>query len=157
MDYSLLKTIETPLPYLQPHFPLINLTSTPSKDLVNPGIGQIVRLYSFYVPLTPVTHPYEITKIDNKTPKISNQAGFGEESLEKENNTLDNENSVNNNDENSESISENSKTLDEGVLDSFQHPKIKVGKVVINKTISTKVTKNGLKGVKTSKHKFKIV
>ena len=52
MEYNLLKSIESRVsPFYIPNQTLPKLTAFPSTDFVNPGLGQISRLYSFYVPL----------------------------------------------------------------------------------------------------------
>lgn len=170
MDYSLLKTITPSLPYLKPDFPFIHLTATPGRDLINPGIGQITRLYSFYVPLTGLSNPYEITKIDNKSSNelnINNQEGFGEENVDNVDKTdngsstsveqLDENNIASTSyDEKKPVTISSSKNLDKGVIASFQHPKIKVGKVVIKQQKESNKIQNA-KNSKVLKHKFKVI
>ena len=51
MEYKLLKTIEQPIAMMMPNETLPRLTPYPAYDFVNPGLGQISRLYTFYVPL----------------------------------------------------------------------------------------------------------
>jgi hypothetical protein len=51
MEYRLLKTIESSQLTLLPKETLPRLTPYPANNCVNPGLGQIARLYSFYVPL----------------------------------------------------------------------------------------------------------
>ena len=52
MEYRLLKTIEPTLGgFLCPSEAFPRLSAFPATDFVNPGLGQISRLYSFYVPL----------------------------------------------------------------------------------------------------------
>ena len=62
MEYNLLKTIE---PNLNPAisssiYP--RLTPYPARDYINPGLGQISRLYSFYVPLFSSHNLHSLTK-----------------------------------------------------------------------------------------------
>jgi hypothetical protein len=52
MENKLLKTIESSISaFYCPNETLPRLTAFPATDFVNPGLGQISRLYSFYVPL----------------------------------------------------------------------------------------------------------
>ncbi len=69
MEYSLLKTIESPLGYFNP---LQSMLQSPyqSTDFVNPGIGGLAKLFDVYVPIPYYTPPY----CSNKT---TDQQGFG--------------------------------------------------------------------------------
>ena len=52
MEYNLLKTIEPSIgDIVCPNEIYPRLSPYPAMDFVNPGLGQISRLYSFYVPL----------------------------------------------------------------------------------------------------------
>ena len=51
MEYNLLRTIEAQIGYPGTSSAFPQLTPFPANDFVNPGLGQISRLYSFYVPL----------------------------------------------------------------------------------------------------------
>lgn len=170
MEYSLLKQITPQLPYLEPHF-YARLTSVPSKDFVNPGVGQVIKLYEFYVPLAATNNPYKISKIDLNQ-KI-NQEGFGGDQVEpKDNEVKASEVSLQSNNSNLDNNIENGVVtpttsngvgtpttssaikLSEGIVESFQHPKIKVGKIVIDKDpykIKSKMSKS------LKKHKFNVI
>lgn len=41
----------------------LNISSTPPTDFVNPGLGQIVRLYDLYVPIHQMKSPFQIDKL----------------------------------------------------------------------------------------------
>lgn len=70
MEYSLLRTIETPLGYFDP---ITSLLQSPyqSVDFVNPGLGGLARLYDVYVPIHYMSPPHCSNKI------ITDQQGFG--------------------------------------------------------------------------------
>lgn len=164
MDYTLLKQITPQLPYLQPHSPYVRLTSMPARDLINPGIGQVIRLYDFYVPLAAATHnPYEIQKSDVADKKID-QEGYGDKQESESKNSENLESSAllptDIEKDNSNEVEEPKieTKLDDGLLTSFQHPKIKVGKLVIERSDTEPVKKTPLKkNLKILKHKFHIV
>lgn len=166
MDYSLLKTITPQLSYLETHSPHVRLTSMPARDFINPGFGQISRLYNFYVPLHGIGDPYRLKTIDVENDK-KNQHGHGNvsesDNIETESaNTLEaNESSSNTSEPNESSSNEKSTNLlmDVGVLDSFKHPKIKVGKAIINSNVNIKKDFNGKGSLKKKslKHKFNII
>lgn len=69
MEYSLLKTIESPLGYFDP---LQAMLQSPyqSIDFVNPGLGGLAKLYDVYVPIPYLNPPH----CSNKT---TDQQGFG--------------------------------------------------------------------------------
>jgi hypothetical protein len=81
MDYNLEKWIEPSFftPQQNQHQ---RLTSFPTTDFVNPGIGGVVRLYSIYRPLhsSPPIH-----SIDKKMDLSLEQEGFGETNEPSEN------------------------------------------------------------------------
>jgi hypothetical protein len=159
MDYSLLKEIE---PNLGP-FPGygLRLSSTPSKDYINPGVGQISRIYSLYVPLHLNNSPHVIEKVND----VMTQDGEGGDS---EGGDFTNEESTSDNldsETNEEHVlnEKKRKLMDAGISDSFLHPKrIKIGEILLPKTVkSEKNTKklstkpNEIQSKIT--HKFKIV
>lgn len=156
MEYSLLKTISTPLPYLKSYTPYVRLTSTPNIDLVNPGVSQSVRLFSFYVPLGSNHNPYEISKIDTK--KLNNQEGFGElDDTESNENASESESSLELSENNKlESLPDiNAPAIDiqkepePGLKESLNYPKISIKKTIF-KPKSTVIKKN-------LKHKFTVI
>lgn len=156
MEYNLLKSITPQLSYLQPLTPYIKLTSTPALDHINPGIGQSVRLYSFYVPLASNFNPYEIKKLDSKL--IKEQSGFGDvekvdkiDDVNNLNNTveqnLDQDSEVFINKEETNDVPVNqTKKLSPGLEESLNFPKISIKKTIFkpNKPYS-------------KKHKFQII
>ena len=81
MEYQLLKTIEPNLGLCRnPPFP--QLSPYPAFDYVNPGVGQISRLFSFYVPIhtRPNLHSLEKKVSLNETVPLNeadNREGFG--------------------------------------------------------------------------------
>lgn len=153
MEYNLLKSITPQLSYLQPLTPYVKLTSSPSKDLINPGIGQTVRLYSFYVPLASNFNPYEIKKLDAKL--VKEQSGFGDIDQVEDDQNQTNETSL---DQNSKiSINEQetndvpvheTKKLSAGLEESLNFPKITIKKTIFKPT---------KKAQKLMKHKFQII
>lgn len=75
MEYNLLKTIEPNLSPIVSSSTYPRLTPYPAIDFVNPGLGQIGRLYSFYVP---VHSAKSLHNIEKKVPtKVENLEGSG--------------------------------------------------------------------------------
>jgi hypothetical protein len=166
MEYKLLKTIETNQMNLIPKQPLPRLTPYPSDNCVNPGLGQIARLYSFYVPLYSRSNLHTIKKHEPNVEAV-NQEGKGnetDEDLKNENPTFSQNESDLQNDNNLTPLDYNErkrKLMDLGVHESFLHPKlIKTDKIVFSKshvkTDSKELNKNTEKkpNVKYLKHKF---
>jgi len=177
MEYRLGKTLNSNGIFLSNHS-YVNLLSNPLNDYVNPGVGMTTRLYSLYVPIRSMKPKFIIEKEIEIEPKESknDQLGFGSinESEPIANNELSssiNEPSSSNidslssnsflkqNDEKEINISkddfkntENSlkrSRMDDGILETFMHPKIKVGKIEVDKIDKKKVI--------LPKHKFKII
>ena len=163
MEYNLLKTIEpnwasTVLP---PSFP--RLTPFPATDYINPGLGQISRLFSFYVPLHSQTHLHTVTKKVNTV----NLEGSG-----KSETTADTTNDESSKDDTNDApISDDidpiefnetkRKRLGPAIQESFLHPKlIKTNKIVFKKQLLKKnpeVIKTESKPKKEIKHKFQFI
>ena len=78
MEYNLLKTIEANLGTTIQTASYPRLTPYPATDFVNPGVGQIGRLYSFYVPLHSHNNLHTISKKVN----LDNLEGSGNEQTE---------------------------------------------------------------------------
>ena len=75
MEYNLLKTIEPNFmaSMMMPNSSYPNLTNFPAIDFVNPGVGQITQMYSFYVPLFNDANIHKIQKQDeNELEQIEN-------------------------------------------------------------------------------------
>lgn len=177
MDYSLLKTITPQLSYMQnTNSCIVHLTSTPARDLINPGIGQLTRLYNFYVPIHYASqNPYKVKKYDAQASKENNQEGFGQtddvdnvlietkdnsnEINDQTNTNLSNETFTDINNSESTSNEMPDEKMDEGVKQSFEYPKIKVGKLMISSQKRLNITKNVKKvPVKNFKnHKFHVI
>lgn len=69
MEYTLLRTIETPLGYFGPQQSLLQ-SPYQSTDFVNPGLGGYAKLFDVYVPINYTNPPYT-------SHKIVDQQGFG--------------------------------------------------------------------------------
>ena len=84
MEYNLLKTIENSVGgNFIPNEKYPRLSPYPATDFVNPGLGQISRLYNFYVPL-PTN--YNLHQINKKITNVSdNLEGFGKVDSDKTN------------------------------------------------------------------------
>lgn len=142
-----------------------NLINTPSYDYVNPGLGQITRLYDLYTPIHANNAPFTIKKIDNDNDnnEQSEQAGKGVAEDIDEKSSDDSEQAAPNssfpvamNLEKSEIMpNENilKRKIDSGILESFQFPKIKVGKITLNSSNKTAQPKNSQK----KGHKFSVI
>lgn len=81
MEYSLLRTIETPLGYFDP---IQSLLQSPyqSIDYINPGLGGLARLYDVYVPIHYTNPPHCSNKI------VTDQQGFGSNNVTSDQNQL---------------------------------------------------------------------
>lgn len=147
MDYSILKTIE-PLPYYM--FPTqrrFDLPSNPHIDYINPGVGLAAKSFNLYIPVYANRFRYNMSKKDPICSETApnnavKQGGSGNENID-----FKNDSDI----ISSEMIPSNSNTkghkrLNEGILDSFKHPKIKTAKLVFetskaDKPISSKSKK----------------
>lgn len=161
MEYSLLKTILPQISNSMPLTPYVRLTSTPSRDLVNPGIGQISRLYSFYTPLPGLHNPFEINKLGES--KKINQSGFGDSDEIADNNekietTIENDNTL------IDELPDNN-SLNDGIKESFSYPKIQVKKIIFHSDKKSGITKKAskealqrkVKNMSIKKHNFNII
>ncbi len=122
------------------------------------GVGQIARIYSLFVPVHPSNTPHLIEKVND----VLTQEGEGEDKNDESSIITNSEES------NDVSMTENNEkkrsNMDEGVIDSFLHPKkIKIGEILLPKKelnkSSLKKVPNSTNSNKTPKisHKFKIV
>jgi hypothetical protein len=157
MEYNLQKTIECNL-RMFPQSTYPRLSAYPSNNFVQPGLGNISKLDSFYVPLHSHSFKHEIKKNSEKTSE-SEQLGGGE------NEELLDASSISDSDEESivQKLNERKrKMLGVGVFDSFMHPKpFKTKKIVLKKNSESKKFKtekigNGSKvqEQKSTNHKF---
>jgi hypothetical protein len=155
MDYSLLKEIE---PNLCPQTSFgFRLSSTPSKDYVNPGVGQISRSYSLFIPMHQNNSPHLIEKVSD----VLEQEGEGDV---QEGDAMDEDSAadlVSEMNEGSVNTEKKRKKMDEGIQESFFHPKrIKIGEILLPKkeqNISKKTNVPKIKSESKVSHKFKIV
>ena len=168
MEYNLLKTIEPNLGLMIPSqtsATMPRLSSVPSIDCVNPGLGQISRLYSFYVPLH---SKQSLHLVEKNEPQVepSNQEGGGNIEMDESSQEIDNtEISEDTEKVTPEQFNEmRKKRLGSPIHASFLHPKmIKTDKIIFKLPNSVKsekkpVSKNPV--LKTNneskpiKHKF---
>jgi hypothetical protein len=170
MEYRLLKTIEPNLGINVPNEMMPRLTPYPATDFVNPGLGQIARLFSFYVPL----HVKSLHSQNKNEPNVEAQLQEGSGNIDHE----DANKSENEIDSGSENLSEQNidadpieynemkrKKMGFAVHDSFLHPKfIKTDKILLASPTSSKTpvkkmktTKTESNATKTIKHKFQFV
>jgi hypothetical protein len=160
MEYNLLKTIEPTIGGIFcPNEMYPRLSPFPATDYVNPGLGQISRLYSFYVPL----HSKETLHMKQKKINILELegSGSGQKAAEIEQNPEKNEN-----EEIKAQLESDPETFNElkrklmgpAVHESFLHPKvIKTDKLFFKETNPKKATGSGsFKSLtmKPVKHKF---
>jgi hypothetical protein len=118
-----------------PHF-----SAQPSKDFVTPGVGKLAtNLYSFYVPLHGLSSPYEIKKVAGTADP--EQVGSGNVS----------ENIDSDNGEKIPLSNPNKRKLDDGIAESFMHPKIIKTKTILLKPDSKVVNVNPSKNNKDEK------
>jgi hypothetical protein len=172
MEYNLLKTIETNFAsFKTPNETLPRLTPFPSTDYVNPGLGQISRLYSFYVPMYSNKNIHTLHKKAADT-NAESLEGFGNVQVEEntENNESENIDQKDESDEINSQLQSNPlelnaskrKKLGAPVHEAFLHPKIiKTDKLFIKPTQTVKQTKQTASTSKapkkTIKHKFEFV
>jgi hypothetical protein len=141
MEYNLLKQIEPNLGFLP--YAGFSLSSTPAKDFVNPGVGQLSREFNLFVPLSFETKTHMIQKV-GEIINEDDQAGEGEDS--NDNDVMQQDDisvSATNNDENPMEFNEKKrKNLDPGVYESFMNPKkIKIGKLILPQRPKSEKTK----------------
>ena len=164
MEYNLLKTIESSFgANFVPNEKYPRLSSFPAADFVNPGLGQICRLHSFYVPLYTTKNLHEKQKINT----LENLEGSGsidtidtseKSEPSKESSELSNSNTDL---DPNEFNFEKRKRLGPAIQESFLHPKlIKTDKIFFKKDVKSEPIRKPKesmqnKVVKTVKHKFK--
>ena len=134
MEYQLLKTIEPSLAIFQnnPAHPI--LSPYPAFDFVNPGLGQISRIFSFYVPLHASSNLHGLKK-KVAISQADNLEGFGE--VVENSDVVEDESNLIKKQLESDPIEFNEakrQRLGSGIHDSFLNPKvIKTGKIVFTK------------------------
>ena len=161
MEHNLLKTIESNFsPFYVPKEKYPRLTAYPATDYVNPGLGQICRIYSFYVPLYSHRNLHSIEKKVEST-AAETQEGFGNVDSETKNENETNEIAEQMKADPIVFNSQKLKRLGSLVQESFQHPKlIKTDKLILpkaetkSKVIKDKVEKKST--TKTVQHKFNV-
>jgi len=166
MEYRLLKTIESSQLTLLPKETLPRLTSYPANNCVNPGLGQIARLYSFYVPLYSNHSLHSISKKEPNVEPVDEQEGAGNIDMDITKPDLETEqkpkeNNVDEFDLNPIEFNEKKrKLLGAAVHESFIHPKlIKTNKISFSKQNVTNekqvdVRKTSVNEKNPVKHKF---
>jgi hypothetical protein len=157
MEYKLLKTIERPLALMMPNETLPRLTPFPATDYVNPGIGQISRLFSFYVPLHvqknlhAIEKKVEIADVEKKIDNDDNLEGSGNSSDLNEIETQLTEDPM-------EFNEKRRKKMGSPVHNSFLHPqmRVKTNHVYFNNVHkkNTEIKNNVKSASKNIKHKF---
>jgi len=181
MEYRLAKTLDSSGIFLS-NRSHVNLLNSPLKDYINPGIGQATRLYSLYVPTYNLQPKFTIDKEGQKQEDFSSkQEGFGNVELEDQQeiveepkndpeiNLIKTNLSPNLQKNEPESVDLKRKLpMNEGIISSFQHPKIKVSKLNFpnsketsyesdNVIIKKKKEENKKKQEKRLEHKFKVI
>jgi hypothetical protein len=167
MEYQLLKTIEHSQSVIIPKETLPRLTPFPANNCINPGLGQIARLYSFYVPMYSRPNLHSVSKnIPNVEPIEQEGKGETETDIEpsSENDTVtESINSDNEGDLNPIEYNERKrKLMGSAVQDTFLHPKmIKTNTIVLSKTTvknekKTKLLKDASEK-HVPKHKFQFI
>ena len=170
MEYNLLKTIESSVgTNFIPTEKYPRLSPYPASDFVNPGLGQICRLHSFYVPLYTNKSLHE----KQKTNTLENLEGSG--SIEKANEstetpesteTVESKDLTNSANSTSGEIDPNEfnfekrKRLGPAIQESFLHPKlIKTDKILFKAPLKSerKFKPKATNQNTTVKHKFKLL
>lgn len=157
MEYNLLKTIEPVIGGITcPNEMYPRLTSFPAADYVNPGVGQISRLYSFYVPL----YNKESTHMRQKKVNVLELEGSGSAEITQEEPITETNEIKMQLQTDPETFNEmKRKRMGSPIHESFLHPKIKTDKIVFEKPKKTKKSTNTFEVVneksgKPVKHKF---
>jgi hypothetical protein len=147
MEYNLLKTIEPNLglqmcPHKNPH-----LTPYPAIDYVNPGLGQVARLYSFYVPLFSNQSPFNIAKKDDNS--LSQEGGSEEQTS---NESIEDTGSI----DPIEFNERKRKLMGDAIQSSFMHPKVLTDKIDLEPQSKVRKKNHNIKTEKGQnvKHKF---
>ena len=171
MEYNLLKTIESNFgSFRVPNENLPKLTPFPGTDYVNPGLGQISRLYSFYVPMYSNKNVHTLQKkvADTNAQSLEGFGNIAETTEEPKDETIKDTKSESDEIESQlrsnplEFNANKRKKLGEPIHESFLHPKlIKTDKLFINsRPESKKKPSSNASSSKTSnkpiKHKFEI-
>ena len=173
MEYNLLKSIEPNCGIRVPNEKFPNLTPFPAADYINPGLGQISRLYSFYVPLYSRKNLHTLQKQAPNT-NAESLEGFGsaEEKTEVKNDVKEDIVDSSEKDEIESQLQSNPlefnankrKKLGDGIHESFLYPKIiKTDKLFLpsNNTKrdkkETTFERKTNKSDKPVKHKFAII
>lgn len=138
------------------------LSSFPSLDFVNPGIGNIIQPYGLFVPMHVHGSSHKKTKLKSLSNEenFSNQEGGGDtKEIPKDESSMkkEEEDKIRVVDQLNQSIKE--KLSDDGIYESFLHPRaIKTGTIVLKrerKQSSEQAGKGEAKKIK--KHSFNIV
>jgi hypothetical protein len=156
MEYNLLKTIEPNLGLMMSNETLPRLTAYPATDYVNPGLGQITRLFSFYVPLY-TQRDLHLTQKKSGDVSAEMLEGKGEETSDNKDNSQETEKNTEDSDDFIEQFNDlKRKKMDPGVFDSFHHPKkIKTDSITFASNSKTKtINHQSPKSTKNVKHKF---
>jgi hypothetical protein len=132
MEYNLQKSINPSLnDLLLPAHVKTPLTAFPAKDYVTPGIGQITSLYSFIVPLYSEISPYNIKKQVEVIQGDQIGSGIDPSTTDPSTSTSSSDppliNEAQKNDETKLYLEGNDrkrKLLDDGIEQSFLHPKV---------------------------------
>lgn len=118
MDIRFLKNYTPNVGYLFPRN-FITFSSTPAKDIVSPGIGQIFKPPSIFIPVYGLKSTHLIEKINQNGGSFANDSSNVEQS----------ETSPQNSQETNFDVEMKSKlkrkTMSEPVQESFNHPVIK--------------------------------
>jgi len=144
MEYNLQKSIQPQL-MMFPHSTYPRLTPYPANNFVQPGLSNVSKPDSFYVPLHTQSYKHEIKKNGEKLILETEQLGAGEQNFD---NHSDSDDSV------LEKLNEKKrKMLGDSVFDSFMHPKpFKTKKIQLEE--KEKIGKGSKSHHKKSNHKF---
>lgn len=162
MEYNLLKQIEPNIGFLFPSQTHPQLTPYPALDYVNPGLGQVIRIHNFMVPLHTQDSLHLIQKendlednlkLNELQQQLNDQVGSGLEDFNDKKEKLLIQSQIHQSP--TELNLKKRKLLGEPIFESFLHPKkVKIGEMNLSSNESKKTTIG--KGAKTSsvKHNF---
>jgi hypothetical protein len=165
MEYNLQKSLESNFIFsslLSSSHQYPRLSAQPSKDFVTPGVGKLANLYSLYVPLYGSSPPYEIKKVTESAD--SAQIGAGNVTNEPINEPIINEPDFSQ----ISPLKSSKRKLDDGIAESFLHPKIIKTKTIrlepptVKKEIKSQnslkpALGSGMGNSKSANHKFQFL
>jgi len=125
MEFNLLKHIEKPLGHFPPNLHILQ-SSSHATDFVNPGVGNVNKKYSVFVPLHSAVLPtHTSSKVKSDSSPALDQKGFGEIASKPPAAGDSNHKSEKPEDEVEQLNSRKRKLVGDEIFESFMNPKVK--------------------------------